>query len=411
MDNSIVPDPAHFVVDGLLAHASDLFELPPFSWNRYGVEDKKLPPDDRSPQALTDARNSLYTATEPSLLYVTLSGCDTYEREDLARLSLPVTHAGPQRMSIPEEAPVPWLPLFVYGSLRPGELAHRQITNLITRVQPATAHGLQLSVRDGLPFAQPEDHQSVEGDVLWPRRDRLQEFYRLVRDYEGTKLYSETDRSVTTADGEVISTRIFVGKRVTHANPEPLGERWTSAQDPLFSTGLDAISDAGRRHFRKGLPALPADHPEFWRGFLPLQGLYLVLCTVLERYTALVFGPTVDPMKRVARLRDDPDAIEAVRLADPPALRVFDSRNAQVHYSAPGRKPFDAWYQVRSNLTHRGKAGGIHDFRLVEKAVVGLHDAMRHLLAKQLPLSDTDRAAFCSGEKLLGPVYHAARGD
>src|SRR2546430_1162200 len=32
------------------------------------------------------------------------------------------------------------------------------------------------------------------------------------------------------------------------------------------------------------------------------------------------------------------------------------------------------------------KAGGFHDFEIVEKAVVGLHDSMRHLLARQLPL-------------------------
>jgi len=93
MDDSIVPDPAHFVVDGLLAHASDLLGLPRFSWNRYGLDAKKLPADDRAPQELIDARNAIYAATKPSLLYVTLSGFDNYEREDLARLSMPVTHA------------------------------------------------------------------------------------------------------------------------------------------------------------------------------------------------------------------------------------------------------------------------------------------------------------------------------
>jgi hypothetical protein len=90
---------------------------------------------------------------------------------------------------------------------------------------------------------------------------------------------------------------------------------------------------------------------------------------------------------------------------------VFDSRDADQRYHAPGRKSFDAWYQVRSNLTHRGKAGGFHDFELVEKALVGLHDAMRHLLAKQLPFSDAKRVAFVSGDRLLRPTYDAARGS
>lgn len=93
LGNSIIPNPAHFVVDGLLAHASDLFGLPTFSWNAYGVDGKQLPMDHRAPQPLVDARNAIYAATEPSLLYVSLSGFDTYEREDLTRLSLPITCA------------------------------------------------------------------------------------------------------------------------------------------------------------------------------------------------------------------------------------------------------------------------------------------------------------------------------
>jgi len=303
------------------------------------------------------------------------------------------------------------MPLFVYGSLRPGELAHRQIANLVAAALPATAHGLQLSVRDGLPFAYPEDRQAVDGDLLWPQHELLNEFYKLVRDYEGTELYSETQMLVTTPDGKQIQARAFLGKRATSANPEPLHEHWTSAHDPLFSAGLDAITDASHRHFEEGRHRLPADHPDFWPTFIPLQGLYLVLCSVLERYTTLVFGPTVEPMKRIAKLRNDADALEAVSLADPPPVRVFDSRDAERRYNAPGPKSFDAWYQVRSNLTHRGKAGGIHDFEIVEKAVVGLHDAMRQLLAKQLPLSDASRTALASGNRLLRPAYRATYGD
>jgi hypothetical protein len=58
-------------------------------------------------------------------------------------------------------------PHFVYGTLRPTELAHRQIRDLVQRTEEATLHNWRLYVRDGLPFITKEPGHQVRGDLLF----------------------------------------------------------------------------------------------------------------------------------------------------------------------------------------------------------------------------------------------------
>ena len=134
----------------------------------------------------------------------------------------------------------------------------------------------------------------------------------------------------------------------------------------------------------------------------------LKLMVIQARWPGATIDDTIKQVtERVERKAQETPNLDYVSsYTKPGESTVFVARKGS---TLPRDVP-DAWYQVRSNLTHRGKAGGFHDFELLEKALVGLHDAMRHLLAKQLPLSDADRAAFASGDRLLRTTYSAARG-
>lgn len=105
MDESIVPSPEHFLADALVAFASDLLKLEPFSWNRYGLGNKQFPSGDAASSALTMAREKVYAATQPGLLYVSLGSLQRRAMDDLGRLSMPVTLAEevrpPQRPASP----------------------------------------------------------------------------------------------------------------------------------------------------------------------------------------------------------------------------------------------------------------------------------------------------------------------
>ncbi|MFF0659381.1 gamma-glutamylcyclotransferase family protein [Micromonospora tulbaghiae] len=299
--------------------------------------------------------------------------------------------------------------IFVYGSLRRGELAHRQVAPLVSRIDRAEVTGFGLYVRDGLPFITEVRGGRVRGELLSASTIEDADLLRhKVRAYEDDALYIERAGRARTETGDEVDAWVYVGRRPSRGNPQPHEQQWSSADDPLFRGAMDGIFAIAKRHFESVRP-MPADMEGFWDAFLPIQGTYLTLCTVLERYTALVFGPTIDPGERLRRLRGDRAAIEAVETTKPPSIEVSDSRDPGQRQRAPGSRSFDAWYRVRSNLSHRGKAA-YTDFRLVERSIVGLHDTLRQLLASQLPLTDAARQRFADDDRMLGPIYAQFRG-
>ncbi len=66
--------------------------------------------------------------------------------------------------------------------------------------------------------------------------------------------------------------------------------------------------------------------------------------------------------------------------------QVYDARSPanKVVIRADGSRASDYFYQVRSNLSHRGKTA-FRDGQLVLNALVQPHDAMRILLKQQIP--------------------------
>jgi gamma-glutamylcyclotransferase (GGCT)/AIG2-like uncharacterized protein YtfP len=298
----------------------------------------------------------------------------------------------------------------VYGSLQPGQLAHHQIAALVEQGDPATAHGFGIWIRDGLPYIHSADGAEVHGVLLWPRVDVAEEFYQRAREYETGDLYREESISVRTANGFDIQAQVFAGKLPGRGHPEAmLHGDWSAKTEPLFLWGLETVTTTARELLEAKVPMVaPGESGEFWSAFVPLQGTFLVLCTILERYTTLVYGAGKNPMERLRLLGQDPDAQAAVYLAKAAAAGAVDSRTARSPRTTTDHAPFAAWYQVRSNLTHRGKAA-IHDYALVARALVGLHDALRFLLALKLTPGSTEK--FAPEEKLLRGLSYSPAAE
>lgn len=296
---------------------------------------------------------------------------------------------------------------FVYGTLRPGELAYNQVAQFVKNSAEATVDGWELAVRDGLPLIRPHPTSAVEGDVLFPVPESEAGLADAIQAYEGTALYRPQVVKASTLAGPISATA-YIGIAPNKGSPVVIDRPWQSVDDPLLSAGLDAVAKLARDHFVSVRP-LPADMPGFWESFVPLQGLYLTLCSILERYTALVFGPNLGPAGRVALLRDCPEAQRAVRETQPPAIRVVDSRDPNDTARAPGRKAFDAWYMARSNLSHRGKSA-FADFRVIERSLVGLHDALRRLL--EIQLGPEHQVHFSTNDdRMLAAIYRRVREE
>lgn len=270
------------------------------------------------------------------------------------------------------------LPMFVYGALRPGELAHQGLLAVQPqlRTRPARLSEHEIRLRDGLPFLKPGVSGRVTGDLL----DLDQAGYKRACAYEPRDLYKWSQVTVGTDSGPV-QANTLLGKRLERGTePESL-TTWTGASDPLFAFGVPALGDQALRLLRQGARRDPRTRG-FWDQAVALQGAFLTAWTVAERLSVLAFGPDLGPVARIKALDAWEPTRAAVDLASPPFVRVHDSQDA----SAPvdfAEKPFEAWYTARSNLSHRGKAATA-DVRLLRDSLMGLHDVLRQLLAGQV---------------------------
>lgn len=262
-------------------------------------------------------------------------------------------------------------PLFVYGLLQPSELAYSRIAGYVNEANIATTPG-SLRLRDGLPLLDPDGAGAVHGHLLRFDQTRLSDMWEAVADFEPSAQYKFSTIHVEVG-GSFTRANVLLGRKLSRGTaPDPV-DRWSAASDQVFVEGLAEVFAMTVETAPNGITAQP-DRAEFW------------LWSIVERYTALRYGPDLAPGKRVTHLGDDPDFRLAVTKAGALSDSVYGSLDpddkAELKPNGSGASKY--YYLVRSNLSHRGK-GAFRDGKLVLKALVELHDVMRLVLAKQVP--------------------------
>ena len=260
------------------------------------------------------------------------------------------------------------LPLFVYGALKPGLPAFETLRHSVSLFAPDSVAG-ELLVRDGLPRLRTNDHGLVQGYLLQWRSGQEQDAYASVCAFEPRKHYVWAEISLSSGR----QANALVIRSPNKGNPRHLDtSSWNLSDDPAFGPGLEAVE-----RVLKEVDDMPGDSFEAnWQRFFRSQMGYLLLWSILERLSALCLGPSLDPMQRIKRLHQLKGMTEAVKEHVHRSDRVADSRNPDTNYrldATDARKCFDYYYQVRSNLSHRGKAV-FNEFETV-------HCSLRELLA------------------------------
>jgi hypothetical protein len=181
----------------------------------------------------------------------------------------------------------------------------------------------------------------------------------------------------------------------------------------VLAFGPQIVTDIGLEVAMDAFPIRPPESPELWERFFRLAGAYLLLWSLVERYTALAFGPAIEPWQRITLLDDASSFREAVRAGVEPGQRVVDSRDPSTTYRIreDGSGAAQLWYAVRSNLSHRGKSA-FQDGQLLRRCLIDLHDTFKLMLIQEIPVLEARWAdqARRSGKRfvlLLGPEAHA----
>ena len=242
------------------------------------------------------------------------------------------------------------LPLFVYGALKPGFPAFEQIRGSVEKYSSEMVKG-DLMVRDGLPMLSIEGNREIKGYLLRWQPEHESTAYAAVCAFEPRKHYQWSE--VTLATGTVANALVI--RSQNKGNPHYLdSSSWSLADDPAFGPGLKAV-----RGVLEEVDSVSEDSREHeWQRFFSSQMAYLLLWSIVERLSALCIGPGLDPMKRIKQLHELPGMQDLVRLNVKREDQVSDSRNPASVIKLDGDNAKDCflyYYQVRSNLSHRGK--------------------------------------------------------
>jgi hypothetical protein len=285
------------------------------------------------------------------------------------------------------------LPLFAYGLLKPSEPGHCRVADLIVRSEPATAEGMTLRIRDGLPLLMPHRDRRVDGMLLFPAQGCEAGFYDEVLAFEPVNQYrAVAPLEVATANGPRPANTLLA-RRPDRGSEDHDSSWWTAADDPLLVEGLAVVRQDAERLLGGGWlidlqQSPPSPTTELFKRFFQLQATYLLLWTITERVAAFVAGPDEGAVARLRCLEELPEFPAAFAAASVvPGRAVTDVRNPSrlVYLHPNGRGALGGyWYTVRSTVTHRGKAA-FRDIELIALAVIGLHDVLREFLPSLWP--------------------------
>lgn len=257
------------------------------------------------------------------------------------------------------------LPLFVYGALKPGLPGFQCLRQFVDSATEDAARG-ELLVRDGLPLLRVNDRESIGGWLLKWKDRHEDDAYSVVCAFEPRKHYEW--KAVTLQSGQ--QANVLVIRYSQKGSPQPLpSTRWILTDDPAFGPGLDEVE-----RILKEVEQMPGERGDFeanWQRFFRAQMGYLLLWSILERLSAFCIGPSLDPMERIKLMPTLPGIAQAVKNHVKRDSRISDSRDPSATYSLDAedaKKSLLYYYQVRSNLSHRGK-GVFQEFDLVRSSL------------------------------------------
>jgi gamma-glutamylcyclotransferase (GGCT)/AIG2-like uncharacterized protein YtfP len=264
------------------------------------------------------------------------------------------------------------LPYFAYGLFRPDGPAYRQIQKLVEgNPVKATAPG-SLWARDGLPLLKIDTSGCVRGYVMSFHDDDANRAYCIISRFEPRQHYCW--EKIELQQPKKVANAL-VGRRPERASVQIEEGEWTAWQDPVLTVGLDIVRQAAEKHARQEFTSAPPDSFE-WPRLFHLQMAYLLLWTIIERYTALSYGPGLKPMERIKCLGEDQVFKSALQRKLARQERIYDSRDPEDSARLDrkdGPSSAKYYYLVRNNLSHRGK-GAWKDGEIVRRSLRELLD-------------------------------------
>ena len=271
-------------------------------------------------------------------------------------------------MNLPNDTNIPF---FSYGIFKPGELGFFRIGEFIKNIDRNCSINGTLLIRDGLPIIDEEEFGTVYGVLIDFRKDKAKEAYQRIIDIEPDKHYWWGEIEVSTNNNEKIIANVFFGRSPKKGSVHSDDCSFEGIKDPLFKDAFNVIEDT-----IENCGNFELDNTRFFK----LQMAYLLLWTIIERYVTLRYhlGGN-DVMFKIHELENDEIFCNELKKIDGEKRHIFRSDEPRtkvtLDFNNP-KKAIDYYYQIRSNIVHRGKAA-FDDYRKLYNSTIELLSIMK----------------------------------
>ena len=271
------------------------------------------------------------------------------------------------------------LPFFAYGAFRQGELAFLRIRSFVAQVNKSASVYGEMRVRDGLLLLSQHQSKTANGHLFHFRPSHCGSAYAAIADLEPERQYEWSTQQVTCSGGP-FEANVLIGKDFTNGSSIP-DRDITNNDDPFFREALDIVHTFITRFSSK--EALGGNSADL-TNLLHLQMAYMLLWSSIERYVTLRYSLGDQVTSKVLSMATEPAFQSALQKHVTRTASLFaaneptDKRKKVLNSQSPKRS-LEYYYQVRCNITHRGK-GAHDDFDRLLSSLVELSSIYRECL-------------------------------
>jgi hypothetical protein len=274
-------------------------------------------------------------------------------------------------------------PFFSYGIFRPGEIAFQIISDYVdlNRIENKIIKG-SLKLRDGILIFDQKGNDSIQGYLLFFKEGAESSAYESIVNVEPGNYYTwNEDQSKFKNQFNILHGRT-VDKGIDEEKGFNSPNIWnhlfdSNWKDPFIINGFNMLEHYAKESPRlhKQYEELPWEDEAIFNDYLKYQMLYLFLSSILERIMFLNGGFGINPNKQVTLFSKDKtlhNVFDKLVLNDdfPQFKESFDRKinaannptsdaswtyetNSNINYE----EAMKYYYQLRSNIIHRGKSG------------------------------------------------------
>lgn len=263
------------------------------------------------------------------------------------------------------------LPFFSYGLFRPGQIGFGRLQPFVKNHDQGWHVAGMLLDRDGLPVLD-KGNDEVQGALIRFQDGVAKQAYEIIASIEPDKLYRWEVVDVRNENQQQKANVLFGRKPRRGSHPFESAD-WDGRKEPLFDAALDVVRETLKQN-----RGFEWDLKPMFR----LQMAYTLLWSAIERFAAFKYHLGERATEKVNQLASEPAFVLGLReLVKKPreVFRTDDPEKKVCLDPANPEKSLAYYYQIRSNIVHRGKAA-VRDHDILVESLGELLELFQRVL-------------------------------